>query len=110
MLGIANKPGKKEQEMNILQSNQKYLILSEDSRCDSPGHNSLYNQDSKKILATSLTQVTEVGGCSNRMEKAGHIKILEKVKGKQLKIKLLTTNHHCQIKKYMREEEENIDH
>ena len=49
----------------------KSKILSRDGRCDSPGHNvnylnySLYDQDSKKILASSLTQVTDVGGCSN---------------------------------------------
>ena len=36
--------------------------------------------------------------------------MLEEVKDKQLKINLLTTNRHCQIKKYMREEEEDIDH
>ena len=54
MFGIANEAWKKEQEMNILQSNQRYLILSGDGRCDSPGHNtkypnySLYDQDSKK--------------------------------------------------------------
>ena len=71
--GIANEAWKKEEESNILQSNQRYLILSGDSPCDSPGHNakylnySLYNQDSKKILATSLAQVKEVGGCSNRV-------------------------------------------
>ena len=44
------------------------------------------------------------------MEKAGLIKVLEEVKDKQLKIKLLTTNRHCQIKKYMTEKEEDIDH
>ena len=59
MFGIANEAWKKEQEMNILQSNQRYLILSGDDHCDSLGHNakdlnySLYDQHSKKILATS---------------------------------------------------------
>ena len=53
--------------MNILQSNQRYLILSGDGRCDSLGHNAkylnycLYDQDSKKILATSSTQQRAVG-------------------------------------------------
>ena len=32
------------------------------------------------------------------------------MKRKQLKTKLLTTDHHCQIKKYMRGEEEDIYH
>ena len=42
MLGITNEAWKKEQEMNILQSNQRYLILSGDGRCDSPGYNAKY--------------------------------------------------------------------
>ena len=42
------------------------------------------------------------------MEKAGFIKVLEEKKRKQLKIKSLTTDRHCQIKKYMREEVEDI--
>lgn len=40
------------------------------------------------------------------MEKSGLIKLLEELKRKQLKIKSLSTGSHCQIKKYMREEEE----
>ena len=42
MLGITNEAWKKEQEMNILQSNQRYLILSGDGRCDTPGYNAKY--------------------------------------------------------------------
>ena len=68
------------------------------------------NQDLNRKLGTSFTQVTEVGGCSNRMEKAELIKVLEKVRGKQLKTKSLTTDRHCQIKKYMRGEEEDTYH
>ena len=44
------------------------------------------------------------------MEQARLIKVLEEVKGKQLQITSLTTDRHCQIKKYMREEEEDINH
>ena len=81
--GVANESWKKEQEMNTLQSNQRCLILSRDGCCHSLGHNmkyfnySLYNQDSKKILATSFTHKTEIGGCSNQMEKAGLVWVLE---------------------------------
>ena len=42
MFGIANKAWKKEQEINILQSNQRYLILSGDGRSDRTGHNTKY--------------------------------------------------------------------
>ena len=63
---------------------------------------------SKKRLL-QLTQVTEVGS-SNRMEEAGLIKTLQELKRKEHKIERLTTNRHLQIKKYMREQEEDIDH
>ena len=88
MFGVAMEAWKKEREMNILQWNQRYLILSEDGYCHSAGHNpkylnySLFEQNSKKILASSLTQLTEVYGCYNRMEKTLLIKVQEKVKGK----------------------------
>ena len=58
MFGIAKEAWKKEKEINILQSNQRYLMLSGVGRCDSPRDNakylnySLYDQNSKKILAT----------------------------------------------------------
>ena len=100
--------------MNILQSNKRYLILSGDVRFSSLGNNtkylnySLYNQDLKTILAISTSNTG--WGCSNRMEKSGLIKLLEEVKRKQLKIKSFSTGSHCQIKKYMREEEEDINH
>ena len=58
----------------------------------------------------SLTQLTEVYGCSNRMEKALLMKVQEEIKGKQLKIELVTTDCHCQIKEYLREEVEELDH
>ena len=49
-------------------------------------------------------------GNSNRMEKYGFIKAIDETKEKKLKIKQLTTDRHMQIKKYLREEEEDIDH
>ena len=58
----------------------------------------------------SLTQLTEVYGCSNRMEKALLMKVQEEIKGNQLKIELVTTDCHCQIKEYLREEVEELDH
>lgn len=114
MFGIANEAWKKEQNMNILQSNKRYLILSGDVRFSSLVNNTKYlnyslcNQDLKTILAISTSNTG--WGCSNRMEKSGLVKLLEEVKRKQLKIKSLSTGSHCQIKKYMREEEEDINH
>ena len=84
--------------------------------CDSPCHNakyltySLFDQSLKKDIAVSLTQATEVEGVSNRMEKAGLIKVLDEVKQNNLKAAQLTTDRHLQIKKYLREQEEDINH
>ena len=116
MFGVASEAWTKEQELNILQWNQRYLILSEDGCCHSAGHNpeylnySLFDQNSKKIFASSLTQLAQVYGSSNWMEKGLLMKVQEKVKGKDLNIKLLTTDCHCQSKEYLREKEEDIDH
>ena len=57
-----------------------------------------------------MTQVTEVEGVSNGMEKVGLIKVLDEVKQKNLKVDQLTTDRHLQIKKYLRGQEEGIDH
>ena len=87
MFEVAIEAWTKEQELNLLQWNQRYLILSEDG-CHNAGHNSeylsysLFDQNLKKIIALSLTQLTEVYGSSNRMEKALLMKVQEKVKGK----------------------------
>ena len=42
------------------------------------------------------------------MEKAGLIKVLDELKSRELNLNRLTTDWHCQIKKYMREEEEKL--
>ena len=67
------------------------------------------SRSKKKVVTISLIQFTEVGS-SNRMEKAGLIKTQQEVKRKEHKIERLTTDRHLQIKKYMREHEEDIDH
>ena len=57
---------------------KKRINLKWDGHCDSPGHNakySLFDQSLTKVIAVSLTQVTEVEGASNRTEKAGLIKV-----------------------------------
>ena len=77
----------------ILMKNK--LILCGDGRCNSLGHNakyltySLYDQIQENVVASSLTQVTEVGSF-NRMsispDKAGLIETLQEVKQKEYKI------------------------
>ena len=80
MLSVTNEAWKKEESQIVSGWKQRELILSGDGRCDTPGHNAkyliylLFDQSFKKVIAVSLTQVTEVKGVSNRMEKAGLLK------------------------------------
>ena len=116
MLSVTNEAWKKEQSQIVSAWKQRGLILSGDGRCDSPGQNakyltySLFDESLKKVIAVSLTQVTEVEGVSNRMEKARLIKVLDEVKQKNLKVEQLTNDRHLRIKKYLREQEDGIDH
>ena len=92
------------------------INLKWDERCVGPGHYakyftySIFDQNSKKVIAVSLTQLTEVEGVSKRMEKTRLIKVLNEVKQKNLTVDQLTADQHLQIKKYLREQEEGIDH
>ena len=89
--------------------------LSGDGRCDSPGHNAKYltytfmDKRTDKIVAFSLVQVTEAGN-SNRMEKMGFQKSLTLLKNENIVPNQITTDRHSQIRKYMREEEPEIQH
>ena len=80
MLSVTNEAWKKEESQIVSGWKQRELILSRDGRCDTPGHNAkyliylLFDQSFKKVIAVSLTQVTEAKGVSNRMEKAGLLK------------------------------------
>ena len=65
--------------------------LSGDGRCDSPGHNSKY-------LTYSF------------MEKKGFIKRLQMYKDENITSTQITTDHHTQIRMYMREKEADINH
>ena len=81
--------------------------LSGDGRCDSPGRNtkyptySLMDNFTNRILAFSLTQVTEAGN-SNRMEKVGFKKVLSAVKGDGIIPSQITTDRHTGIRKHQR--------
>ena len=44
------------------------------------------------------------------MEKIAFVKVLKRLKNENIKIEMLTTDRHSQIKKHMREQEKNIDH
>ena len=89
MLSVTNETWKKKKQSQIVSaSKQRGLILSGERRCDSPSHSakyltySLFDQSFKKVIAVSLTRVTEMEGVSNIIEKAGLIKVLNEVKQK----------------------------
>ena len=88
--------------------------LCGDGRCDSPGCNAKYmtysmlDQETNNVISMSMTQVTEAGN-SNNMEKMGFIKVLNELKEK-IEIKQITTDRHKQVRKYLGEQEEEIDH
>ena len=114
--GFANEAWLSEQEIVLTQNNSSSgKLLSGDGRCDSPGYSaryltySLLGQCTGKIIAMSVTQCTETGS-SNKMEKAGFIKVLNKINKNQIQVTQITTDRHMQIKKYMREELPDICH
>ena len=112
MLSVTNEAWKKEKSQIVSGLKQRGLILSGDRRFDSPGYNakyltySFFDESLKKVIAVSLTQVTEVEHVLNRMEKTDLIKILDGVKLKNLKVDQLASDQHFQIKKTLREQED----
>ena len=92
MLSVDNKAWKKEQSQIVSASKQSGLILGGDKLCDILGHdakcltNSHFDQGFKNFIAVSLTQITEVEGVSNKMEKAGLIKVLDELKQKNVNV------------------------
>ena len=115
MFGVTQEAWK-EEVTKLDQLSKGPLILSADGRCDSPGHNAKYltysfhDPNLQKVIAISLTQVTEVDGISNNMEKQGMIKVLDEMKERKKKISQVTTDRHGQIKKYLREKRSDISH
>ena len=116
LIGIVNRFYLKKSRMILDELKKSDTIhLSGDGRCDSPGHNAKYltysmmDRVTSKIVAFSLTQVTEAGN-SNRMEKMGFKKGLQFLKKEGIVPDQITTDRHTQIRKYMREEESNISH
>ena len=70
---------------------------------------STLDQASNKVIDMEICQCTQAGN-SNRMEKFAFVKVLIRLKSGNIKIEMLTTDKHSQIRKHMREEEKNIDH
>ena len=89
--------------------------LSGDGRCDSPGRNTKYltysltDKNTNKIVAFSLTQVSEAEN-SNRMAKMAIEKSLRLLKNKRIIPEQITTDRHIQVRKHLRDPEPGIIH
>ena len=80
--------------------------LSGNGRCKSlvrRPNTSLINQETNKIIAFSITQVTEARN-SNSMEKLGFQKTLNEVREKRTLVKQLATDRHMQVREYLKED------
>ena len=83
------------------------VVLVGDGICDSPGHSAKYytytvmETNTSRVIDTVAIPVTEVKN-SNAMEKAGFIKILSGLKKEGVKVDIVSTDKHTQIRKLMR--------
>ena len=109
---------KKERKYMInLLKERKLVILVGDGRCDSPGHSAKYctytfiETETGRVVDTVVVPVTDVKN-SNAMEKEGFVKLLKALKKDGVKIDMISTDRHIQIRKLMRTDPEfnNIKH
>ena len=100
---------------NDLKAREGGVALAGDGRCDSPGHCAKYctytllDVESQKVVDFKVVSVSEVAN-SNVMEKKGFIETLANVEGNGVKVKILSTDRHPQIKKELRVNHDHIDH
>ena len=101
--------------LNQLKARESGAVLAGDGRCDSPGHSAKYctytflDVESKKVVDFNVVAVTEVAN-SNQMEKKGFLESLNNIEAEGIKVAILSTDRHVQIKKEMRVNRSHIDH
>ena len=98
-----------------IKSENRFLRLAGDGRCDSPGFNakyctySLMDLDTQQIVAFVTVQVTETGS-SSKMEVEGFKRCMEFLLDKGFEIKVLATDRHVQIRSVMAKQYPQTEH
>ena len=107
---VLNQAWANEQQMVRQElSNKSVINLNGDGRCDSPGHNAKYgtytlmDDDSGKVVAFSVVQVSEVTS-SSAMEKEGFKCCTESLEGDRVEIDRIATDRHVSISRFMNKE------
>ena len=106
-----------EEQRQVIESicSKDIVYLSGDGRCDSPGHNAKYgtytlmDNDSGKVAAFSLVQVSEVTS-SNAMEKEGFERCLKSLQDANVCIACIATDRHVSISSTMDKNHSEIKH
>ena len=95
--------------------NKKAINLNGDRRCDSPGHSAKYgtytlmDDDSGKVVAFSVIQVSQVISC-NAMEKEGFKRCIESLQDDMVQIDRIATDRHVSISSFMNKDRPQINH
>ena len=113
---VLNQAWKNEQEI-VRQElvNKGAINLNGDGRCDSPGHSAKYgtytlmDDDSGKVVAFSVVQVSEVTS-SNAMEKEGFQRCIKSLQDDRVQIDRIATDRHVSISSFMNKEHPQINH
>lgn len=107
-----------QQQLEIfseLKAREGGVVLAGDGRCDSPGHCAKYctytflDVESQKVVDFDVVSVSQVAN-SNQMEKKGFVKTLGNIEANGIKVDIISTDRHPQIKKDMRVNHADIDH
>ena len=106
---VRQKWGVERKRMVQLLKSREVVVLVGDGRCDSPGHSAKYctytfmETETDNVIDTIVVPVTEVSN-SNAMEKEGFVRLLSKLQREGVKIDIVSTDRHTQIRKLMRVE------
>ena len=105
---VVHKSWEEERERMVTEITEKNIvILAGDGRCDSPGHSAKYctytflDAETGKVVDTTVVPVTEVAN-SNAMEKEGFIRVLRRIQCNSVKVDIVSTDRHVQIRKLLR--------